>query len=128
MLLALVLVGSQQPAGNQPGLVEGVRFDIRSIRDGRWSDAATTLIKFLDDHSTRRAVDAERSFMRAINAGCHTPVGALATVEGETISLHAQLFSEDSRHMVEGVEVGADPHEVGPRLAGRLVHELEAVT
>ncbi len=94
----------------------------------REGDASTALIKVLDDHSTRRAVDAERSFMRAIDAGCHTPVGALATVEGETISLHAQLFSEHSGQMVEGVEVGADPHEVGRRLAQRLMHELEAIT
>ena len=41
ILLALLMVGPQQPARTPPGLVEGIKFDIRSIRDGRWSDAAT---------------------------------------------------------------------------------------
>ena len=64
------------------------------------------------------------SFLRGINAGCHTPAAALATVEGSTISLHAQLFSDDGERKVEGVEVGKDAEAVGLAIAKRLLSEL----
>ena len=81
------------------------------------------LIKVLDHPRTRRTVEAERGFPRAVNAGCHTPVGAHATLEGDNVSLHAQLFSQDGSRMVEGVETGVDPPTVGERLAARLLRE-----
>jgi hydroxymethylbilane synthase len=78
----------------------------------------------IEDSSARRAVEAERGFLRNIHAGCHTPVGALATAYEGAISLHAQLFTDDAARMVEGVEVGSDPIAVGQRLAERLLREL----
>ena len=83
------------------------------------------MIAVLDDARARRAVEAERSFLRAINAGCHVPVGALAKVDDKTVSLHGQLFSEDGDRMAEGVEVGDLPEAVGVRLAERLLNELK---
>ncbi|MCH8150219.1 MAG: hydroxymethylbilane synthase, partial [Planctomycetes bacterium] len=59
-----------------------------------------------------------------IHAGCHTPVGALAKLDGENVTLHAQLFSDDGERKVEGVETGSDPREVGLRLAAWLLAEL----
>ncbi len=90
----------------------------------RQSGLASQLVKVLDDQTTRRGVEAERSFLRAVAAGCHVPVGALATVEGTTLSLHGQLFTEGGTRMVEGVEVGDDPQSIGERLGQRLVGEL----
>lgn len=82
-------------------------------------------LKVMDDEDAHRSVEAERSFLLAINAGCHTPVGALATLDGTAISLHGQLFSDDGLRMVDAVEEGEDPHDVGTRLAERLLRELE---
>ncbi len=87
---------------------------------------AAGLLAALDHAPSRRAVDAERSFLSTINAGCHTPVGALATVDDAKVSLHAQLFSDDGSKCVEGKEVGDDPAAVGQRLAERLIAQLEA--
>jgi hydroxymethylbilane synthase len=56
---------------------------------------AAELAAVLDHPPSRRAVTAERSFLREINAGCHTPVGALAQTDGDLVSLHARLFSDD---------------------------------
>ncbi|MCH7840617.1 MAG: hydroxymethylbilane synthase [Planctomycetes bacterium] len=82
------------------------------------------MVTVLNDQLSRRAVETERGFLGAIHAGCHTPVGALATVEGMRISLHAQLFSDDGLHVAEGVEEGDDPQEVSQRLADRLLSML----
>ncbi len=90
----------------------------------RENDDAHELFTALDHGRTRRAVEAEREFLRSVGAGCHVPVAALATLDGDTVSLHAQLFSEDCKRWAEGVETGSDPGGVGKRLAVRLLSEL----
>ena len=89
---------------------------------------AAKLVAVIEHPPTRRAVVAERSFLKGVNAGCHTPIGALATVDQERISLHARLFSDDYARSVEGVESGDDPAAVGLTLADRLLRELKDQT
>jgi hydroxymethylbilane synthase len=86
---------------------------------------ARTLVGILEDLPTRRCVDAERSFLGTIKAGCHVPVGALARLEGRRLTLRGQLFSEDAARLAEGVEVGEDPINLGEQLAWRLLRELQ---
>ncbi len=90
----------------------------------RIGEALAEQLVALEDAPSRLAVEAERSFLRSIHAGCHTPVGALATVRNDTISLHGQLFSDDGARMVEGTEASRDPHVLGESLANRLKREL----
>jgi hydroxymethylbilane synthase len=92
------------------------------VREG---DAIAALLAPIEHRPSRSAVEAERSFLRNINAGCHTPVGALATVSGSTITLRGQLFSDDGSRMVEGGEMGDDPHTIGARLAEELARKLQ---
>lgn len=91
----------------------------------RENSEAATLVKVLDDPEVRRAVTTERSFLRAIGGGCHVPVGALASLNGSSISLHGQLFGEDQLRLAEGTETGDDPESLGQRLAERLQSELK---
>lgn len=91
------------------------------VREG---EAAGKLLSAIEHRPSRSSVEAERSFLRHLHAGCHTPVGALATVFDGTISLHGQLFSDDGRRMVEGGESGDEPLTIGVRLADRLAREL----
>lgn len=92
----------------------------------RETGEATELIARLDCATTRRMVTAERSFLRAINAGCHTPVGALADIDDNKLTLHAQLFSDDGVKMVEGTETGSEAETVGGSLAERLLAALRS--
>lgn len=94
----------------------------------RADDPLTTKAAAIEDSSARLAVEAERSFLRNVHAGCHTPVGALASVHEGVVSLHAQLFTDDAARMVEGVEVGRDPSALGRSLAERLLRELHGRT
>jgi hydroxymethylbilane synthase len=48
----------------------------------------------VDDADTRIAVTAERAFLAALGAGCRLPVGAYATVDGESMRLDALLADE----------------------------------
>jgi hydroxymethylbilane synthase len=91
----------------------------------RAEDAAAELAAGLDHLPTRRCVIAERSFLARINAGCHTPVGALAVASGDQLSLHARLFSDDYARVVEDRETGEEPVDVGMALADRLVEALK---
>ncbi|MBO1684437.1 hydroxymethylbilane synthase, partial [[Clostridium] scindens] len=39
----------------------------------------------LNDENSRKCVEAERSFMRALNGDCHSTIGAYAEISGDTI-------------------------------------------
>jgi len=94
-------------------------------------DKAVEIISPLDDAPSRTAVTAERSFLQGINAGCHTPAAALATVttngptNGTTISLHAQLFTDDGKHMAEETKTGKAPQPLGLSTAKQLLRKLK---
>ncbi len=90
----------------------------------RVGDPTQRTVQSLDHALTRRVVEAERAFLKGISAGCHVPVGALAEPDGDGVSLHGQLFSDDGTRMVEGVVSGLSPDGVGAELAGRLLREL----
>jgi len=52
----------------------------------------------IDDLATHVCVLAERALLAALGADCHSPVAALARIEGSTIDIAAALFSEDGAH------------------------------
>jgi hydroxymethylbilane synthase len=92
----------------------------------------------LDDETTRAACAAERAVLRALEAGCSAPVGALADVaEGDDaleLWLRAVAAAHDGSRLVRLSAAGppADAERVGRELAaemlaegaGTLVHEV----
>lgn len=85
---------------------------------------ARDIVAVIDDPDTRRAVSAERAFLRGIGAGCTTPVGALATTSGRDVTLRVQLFGDDGVTEVMATDSGPDPERVAQRLARRVSSEL----
>ncbi|MGC4961620.1 hydroxymethylbilane synthase [Gordonia sp. DT218] len=61
----------------------------------------------LDDPSTHTAIDAERSVLAALEAGCTAPVGAIAEVV-ESIDDDGRIFAELSLRAVVAAEDGSD--------------------
>lgn len=86
---------------------------------------AATLAK-LEHAAARRIVETERAFLRGLHAGCHTAVGAHATLVGDCIRLHGQLFAPDSGAVIEGVRIGDDSARLGSELAAELLSERDA--
>jgi hydroxymethylbilane synthase len=88
----------------------------------------------LDDPATRAAVEAERGFLVATGGGCRAPIGVLARVEGDVITLRAGTAGIDGPEAPEGTgptvawgEVRgpvADRMTLAADLASRLTAEL----
>ncbi|MBB4618153.1 hydroxymethylbilane synthase [Sphingomonas abaci] len=86
-------------------------------------DDSTALVRLaaIDDAPTHVCVAAERALLAALRADCHSPVAALASLAGETLSLRGELLSEDGAHWVEGAVEGAVGEPLGDRLAADLL-------
>jgi hydroxymethylbilane synthase len=70
------------PAPAQGALALQVRSDSSHLR---------TVLVAVDHPPTRIAVEAERALLRAIGGGCLAPLGALAEVDGSTLSIRAAI-------------------------------------
>lgn len=90
------------PAVGQGALCIEVREDDKGTQ---------SLISPLDHPPTRWATEAERAFLRRLEGGCQVPIGALAQVEGDRISLRGLIGRPDGTRIVcdqvSGSVVGA---------------------
>ncbi len=76
----------------------------------------------LEDSPTRAAVEAERAIVSELNAGCSTPLGALARASGEAISINAAVLSPDgARRISVNVQGSGAPELIGRRAARSLL-------
>jgi hydroxymethylbilane synthase len=78
------------------------------------------LFAALEDRCTRRAVMAERAFLKGLGGGCAVPVAAFAQAPGEQemeIHLTGLVISEDGKMVVRVTDRGTDAFELGNRLA-----------
>jgi hydroxymethylbilane synthase len=90
---------------------------------------ARRIVAAIDHGETHACVLAERGLLAALHADCHSPVGALATIEGAILTLRAELLSEDGAHHVHAQEAGAPgdsalPVAVAQDLLGRAPPEI----
>ncbi|MDW0193944.1 MAG: hydroxymethylbilane synthase [Nitrososphaeraceae archaeon] len=96
---------------------------------------ALGVLQKVEDKSTRYAIDAERSLIQYLNAGCRFPVGAIAipNLRTKRITLHASVFSADGSQsinlkksdvMSNAVKVGKEvANDLLSRGAGDFAHE-----
>jgi hydroxymethylbilane synthase len=87
-------------------------------------------LRSLDHAPTRTAVIAERGFLAALDAGCSTPVGALAEliVEPEAepaVRLSGLIAAPDGSSVIRAraIAVASDGHALGHQLAHKLLHD-----
>ncbi|HEY8477361.1 MAG TPA: hydroxymethylbilane synthase, partial [Chloroflexota bacterium] len=99
------------PAPGQGALAVQVRQD---------DPEARRLVASLDHEPTRRAVLAERAFLRLLGAGCRLPVAALARVEGEEVVLEGLVAAPDGSVALRDVATGPGPEDVAEALLQRL--------
>ncbi len=80
------------------------------------------LLATLDDPDSRDAVEAERGFLAALGADCNSPLAALATLQGDRLTLRGQALSPDGGVVHDVVESGirAEAAQVGRAAGERL--------
>ena len=77
----------------------------------------------LNHPPTQWAVTAERALLAALGGGCQVPIGAYATVNGESLSLQAVVVSPDGVQLVRDRSEGpaADAQRIGRELGEALL-------
>ncbi|MGD9797012.1 MAG: hydroxymethylbilane synthase, partial [Acidimicrobiia bacterium] len=85
-------------------------------------DAVLERLAAAEDEASRRAVDAERSWLATIGGGCDLPAGAHAVAgpDGE-LRLTSVLASRDGRVVLRASGTGHDPAALGRRVAEELL-------
>lgn len=84
---------------------------------------ARAMVEAIDHAVTHGCVLAERGLLAALRADCHSPVAALATIEGAILTIEAELLSEDGGAHVHGMIEGAP---LDPALPAALAADLLA--
>lgn len=75
--------------------------------EARAGSHAAQRIAAIGDAATMTCVLAERALLAALNADCHSPMAALARIEGDAIHLRGELFAADGAAHVVGEATGA---------------------
>jgi hydroxymethylbilane synthase len=106
------------PAVSQGAI--GVCMRTGDAEAGRW-------LQKLDDRASRLATTAERALLRRLEGGCQVPLGALGTLEGDTLRLQAVVCALDGSRMLRAkAETSATPANavsLGQRVAEDLLSQ-----
>ena len=90
------------------------------------------LMRAISSTKTFRAVIAERLFLKRLTADCHSPVAALATIDGARAYLRAEILLPDGSEFVAGsshFDIGdvSAPTILAETLLGQASAELRAI-
>jgi hydroxymethylbilane synthase len=77
----------------------------------------------IDHEPSHRALDAERSVMWRLGGGCDLPLGALATIDDESVRLVAVIATADGTTVLRAVGDGATPEDVAASVAKELISQ-----
>jgi len=104
------------PAPGQGALALQVREESSRIRD---------LVARLDHAASRLAVAAERSFLAQLGAGCALPAGALGSVEGGRLRLHAMVADPSGSRVMRREVTGEaqDADALGRSVADEMLRD-----
>ncbi|MEG8014875.1 hydroxymethylbilane synthase [Sphingomonas sp. 22R3R2A-7] len=104
-----------------PALAQGA-VGIEVLGEG----AAGAIVAAIDHAETSLCVLTERALLARLGADCHSPVAALASLAGETLTLRAELIAEDGRCDVTGSIEGGIDEDLGTALALDLLTRAPA--
>jgi hydroxymethylbilane synthase len=78
-------------------------------------------VRPLHHEATARAVTAERAFLATLGGGCNVPLGAHATLAGDSLELTGFVARTDGTELLRGDARGDDPTALGRDLARELL-------
>lgn len=65
-------------------------------------EATLALLTAINHAETYEAVSLERGFLAALNGTCHSPVAALARLDGDIVHFRAEILAEDGSERMKG--------------------------
>jgi hydroxymethylbilane synthase len=103
------------PAPGQGALAVEARDDVAEAFAGPMAE--------IDDPASHAAVRAERAALARLEAGCSAPVGALAAVHGDELTLNVRVWAPDGSHRLDarGTGLVSSPDDLGHALADDLL-------
>jgi hydroxymethylbilane synthase len=101
------------PAGGQGIIAMQIRSDDERLRE---------IVAKTNDFDTGLSLRTEREFLRLLHADCNQPVGVLATIEGTTMKIRAQIFDLETTTPRQGVVEGRSAE--AEKLAARLFDKV----
>jgi hydroxymethylbilane synthase len=113
--LALLDTTTMLPAPAQGTIAVQVRAD---------DDRTRARVEAIDDAPTRLCTTTERVLLHELEGGCRVPLGALATLQGDRLTLRARLQTADGRTVLEDTEVG--PAAQATQIARRMALDFQA--
>jgi hydroxymethylbilane synthase len=103
------------PAPCQGALAVEIRKNDHSVK---------SIAMAFNDMPTLFSIMAERAFLRALGGGCSLPVGALASVKADTLSMEVQIVSPDGTQSIRR-KVSGNVHDAG-KIGTDLANDLLA--
>jgi hydroxymethylbilane synthase len=101
------------PAGGQGIIAVQVRTDDQSTK---------AVVDRVNDRGTLLCLEAEREFLRGLQADCNCPVGVIAKIENDKVKMRAQVFLQGAVAPRQGRVEGA-PHD-RDRIVAELLGQL----
>lgn len=91
------------------------------VREG--DNEVNALVAKLDHAATRVCIEAERAFLKRLEGGCQVPIGGMASLEGDSVTLNGFVGSLDGRTCFKESVAGSSdsPELLGLRLANRFL-------
>jgi len=111
----LLPVDEFPPAVSQGAI--GVCMRTGDSEAGRW-------LKKLDNRASRLATTAERALLRRLEGGCQVPLGAIASLDGETLRLQAVVCSLDGKKNIQAKSQLAASLENATALGQKVADDL----
>jgi hydroxymethylbilane synthase len=109
-----------EPSAMLPQVAQGAL----AIECRAGDEETVELLQALDEPAARRAVEAERSYLRQLGGGCDLPCGALAEVRLDgTVDIEVLLATLDGKTVLRVRHKGSDPEAVGAEAARILLDE-----
>lgn len=90
----------------------------------RGADARTReLLQALEDHGTRRVLEAERAFAARLAGSCTSPIAAFAELHADSLTLEGLVAEPDGSRVLRDSVQGSGAHSaaLGGQLADRLL-------
>ena len=87
------------------------------------NNANIHIFKSIEDAETRICVDAERSFMRRLNGGCHAPIGAYARLQNDDMYIQG-VFETNGKFIKKDI-LGSkyDYIKLGTLLGEKIIND-----